>query len=84
MTINGDGPPSDHRRTTGQRRLTASQPVSHGWVWAGSVQVWIWSGLGPPCGMPRGATCQPAWQLTWRGGDYNPPAFRTQDLYDRV
>ncbi|GKG38485.1 hypothetical protein Tco_0460197, partial [Tanacetum coccineum] len=87
-TINGDGQPSDHQSTVVDRQSTGRSwsGLGPGQVgsWAGSGRVlgrvWIGSGLGPPRGMPRGATCQPAWQLTWCGGDYNPPAFRTPDL----
>ncbi|GKG26591.1 hypothetical protein Tco_0402294 [Tanacetum coccineum] len=70
-TVNGVGPPSEHRRTTGQRWwLTGS------WAGSGRVlgQVMGQVESGHPCVMPRGTTCQLTWQLTWRGGDYNPPA----------
>ncbi|GJV81204.1 hypothetical protein Tco_1517074 [Tanacetum coccineum] len=64
-TVNGGGPPSDHRSTTSQRWLTASQQPSLAGNGPGHDRVlgrvWIRSGLGPP----RGATCQ----LTWRIGD---------------
>ncbi|GJS21043.1 hypothetical protein Tco_0449675 [Tanacetum coccineum] len=60
---------ADHRWTTGQRWLTASQQPGLAGNGPGQDRVlgrvWIGSGLGPPRGMPRGATCQ----LTWRGGD---------------
>ncbi|GKE40964.1 hypothetical protein Tco_1464369, partial [Tanacetum coccineum] len=89
------GPPPDHRSTTGQRRLTASQPVSHGWVWSGSGRVLgrVRSGLGP--GLDRVGSGSVTWHATWYhvsvdvAADvawmgYYPPAFRTPDLLDRV
>ncbi|GKB94622.1 hypothetical protein Tco_0980759 [Tanacetum coccineum] len=82
-------PSSDHRSTTainggsdvGQRRSTVvdhRSTAGHGpgqvgsWAGSGRVLGRVWIGWG--LGLPRGATCQPAWQLTWRGGDYNHPA----------
>ncbi|GJV29988.1 hypothetical protein Tco_1386436 [Tanacetum coccineum] len=60
--INGGRPPSDHRRTTGQRWLTASQQPGLAGNGLGLDRVGSGSATWH-------ATCQLTWQLTWRGGD---------------
>ncbi|GKC26729.1 hypothetical protein Tco_1034023 [Tanacetum coccineum] len=68
------GPPVNHRSTVVDRQSTARSGSSNGpgrvGSWARSSLDRVMGWVGSSRGRLRGTT----WQLTWRGGDNNPPA----------